>query len=205
MSIERFYCQEYDCGKGFSATTHLESHTRFFHPKKPTKTTERVKEAVVLSNNIPDADEKSTGQSPAYSSPTSEIIYPLLEESTKQWSPGPVETYVPDLPRERYQGSESDTEEFIEQAHEDLLEPPATIRGGACATSAMTALTPLSLQCRVCDALPTVGSRPTVTMCGHLFCSECITRHVMSTSKCPVCDEALLLYCLFKLDLPVPS
>ena len=34
MSIERFYCQEYDCGKGFSSKTHLESHTRFFHPKK---------------------------------------------------------------------------------------------------------------------------------------------------------------------------
>jgi len=35
--------------------------------------------------------------------------------------------------------------------------------------------------------------------------SRCITQHVMSTSRCPVCKNALLLYCLFKLDLPVSS
>jgi len=34
ISAERFYCQEYDCGKGFSSKAHLESHTRFFHPQK---------------------------------------------------------------------------------------------------------------------------------------------------------------------------
>ena len=181
-----------------------------------------MKEATVLSNDIPDADEKSAGQSPAYFSPTSEASSPLLEGSTTQQSPGPVETYAPVLPQERHRGSELDAEERVEQIRGDPLEPPATIKDGVHATSAVTTSTPLSLQCRVCNAIPTVGSQPTVTMCGHLFCSEyvlriivawksssrytrCITRHVMSTSRCPVCDNALLLYCLFKLDLPIPS
>jgi hypothetical protein len=31
---------------------------------------------------------------------------------------------------------------------------------------------------------------------------RCITQHVVSTSRCPVCNSSLLLYCLFKLDLP---
>lgn len=30
----RFYCQEYDCGRGFSSNEHLDSHLKFFHPKK---------------------------------------------------------------------------------------------------------------------------------------------------------------------------
>ena len=175
-----------------------------------------------MTNDIPDADEKSAGQSPAYFSPTSEVISPLLVGWKTQLSPGPVKTYAPVLPQERYQGSELDSEERVEQTREDLLEMPSKIQDGVRATSAVTPSTPLSLQCRVCDAIPTVGSRPTVTMCGHLFCSEyvliiivawksssrytrCITRHVMMTSKCPVCDNALLLYCLFKLDLPIPS
>ena len=31
MSLERFYCEEYDCGRGFSSMAYLESHTRYFH------------------------------------------------------------------------------------------------------------------------------------------------------------------------------
>ena len=234
--IEWLNCQEYDCGKGFSSRAHLESHMRFFHPKKvgiifpprsakvdtyeqPTQTTERVKEATVLSNDILDADEKSTGRSPVYFSPTSDVDSPHLGEPTTQGSSGPVETYAPVLPREGYQSSELDAGENVKQTHEGLLELPTTIQDGVDMTPAVTASSPLSLQCRMCDAPPTVGSRPMVTMCGHLFCSEyvlripppwtsgspcarCITRHVMSTSRCPVCGNALLLYCLFKLDLP---
>ena len=29
--LGRFYCQEYDCGRGFSSKVHLESHMRVFH------------------------------------------------------------------------------------------------------------------------------------------------------------------------------
>ena len=181
-----------------------------------------MKEPATLSYDIHDADEKSAEQSPAYFSPTSEASSPLLGESTTQHSSGLLETCVPASPRERYQSSESDAEEGVEQTHEDLLEPPNTVQGGVHAMPAITASTPLSLQCMVCGAPPTVGSRPTVTLCGHLFCSRyvlrtiaarkpgsqctrCITRHVMASSECPVCESALLLYCLFKLNLSVSS
>jgi hypothetical protein len=30
----RFYCQEEDCGRGFSTKEFLSTHTKFFHPKK---------------------------------------------------------------------------------------------------------------------------------------------------------------------------
>jgi len=33
MSLEKFYCEEYDCGKGFSSKAILDSHTKFFHSK----------------------------------------------------------------------------------------------------------------------------------------------------------------------------
>jgi len=200
LPLERFYCQEYECGRGFSSEAHLESHTRFFHRRKPMKTT-----TTVLSNDIPDGDEKSAEHSSAHSSPASTASYPHLGEPATQDSPDPVETYVPVLGQEEYQGAELNTGEGDQQPHESPLEPPTTFQTDVRATPTVTASTPLSLQCRMCDAPPTIGTRPTVTMCGHLFCSECITRHVVSTSRCPVCDNALLLYCLFKLDLPVSS
>lgn len=34
VRLERFYCEEHDCGRGFSSKAHLQSHTRFFHPTK---------------------------------------------------------------------------------------------------------------------------------------------------------------------------
>ena len=32
----RFYCQEEDCGRGFSTKGFLDTHVKFFHPKKVT-------------------------------------------------------------------------------------------------------------------------------------------------------------------------
>ncbi|KAJ3926439.1 MAG: hypothetical protein NXY57DRAFT_1029010 [Lentinula lateritia] len=57
----------------------------------------------------------------------------------------------------------------------------------------------VSLRCRLCTRDPCVN--PTATMCGHIFCRDCITESVIVSPRCPVCEHALLLYCLFKLDL----
>ncbi|KAJ3849220.1 hypothetical protein EV368DRAFT_23494, partial [Lentinula lateritia] len=53
--------------------------------------------------------------------------------------------------------------------------------------------------CRLCMRDPCID--PTATMCGHIFCGNCITESVIISPRCPVCEHALLLYCLFRLDL----
>ncbi|KAK0435820.1 uncharacterized protein EV420DRAFT_1592140 [Desarmillaria tabescens] len=57
----------------------------------------------------------------------------------------------------------------------------------------------LHLHCRLCGTNPCRDT--TATMCGHIFCNNCIVHAVISTSSCPVCNNPTLLYCLFKLDL----
>ncbi|KAJ4479893.1 hypothetical protein C8R41DRAFT_499863 [Lentinula lateritia] len=57
----------------------------------------------------------------------------------------------------------------------------------------------VSLHCRLCMRDPCID--PTATMCGHIFCGNCITESVIVSPRCPVCEHALLLYCLFRLDL----
>ncbi|KAG7446978.1 uncharacterized protein BT62DRAFT_95584 [Guyanagaster necrorhizus] len=57
----------------------------------------------------------------------------------------------------------------------------------------------LRLHCRLCGINPCQNI--TATMCGHIFCYDCIVHAVISTSACPVCNNPTLLYCLFKLDL----
>jgi len=54
--------------------------------------------------------------------------------------------------------------------------------------------------CRACQADPC--QVPAVTVCGHLFCYDCITKEIVEKSRCPVCQAVTLLYCVFKLDLP---
>jgi len=53
--------------------------------------------------------------------------------------------------------------------------------------------------CRICKADTCVDI--TTTTCGHLFCYECIAQRVVETSRCPICNNIILLYCLFKIDL----
>lgn len=56
-------------------------------------------------------------------------------------------------------------------------------------------------ECRICLSDPTPATNLTATLCGHLFCYECIAPVVLEESRCPVCKNVLALYCLFKLDL----
>jgi len=205
LPLGRFYCGEYDCGRGFSSKAHLDSHTMFFHPKKPAQPAERVKEATVPSNDISDDDERSISYSPAYFSPTSNPSPPHLGESATEDSPSHSEIYSPVLRQEGDRSVKPDVENDAWENPRGLLEPSTAIGGGIDVVQAVTTPKPLSLQCRMCGAPPTANTRPTATICGHLFCSECIAQHVMSTSRCPVCDNVLLLYCLFTLDLPVLS
>ncbi|KIK70264.1 hypothetical protein GYMLUDRAFT_80218 [Collybiopsis luxurians FD-317 M1] len=91
-----------------------------------------------------------------------------------------------------------------------LATPTPTLSTSVTSTSTDRSITEPSLSpattvaswgfhCRLCMQDPCTDC--TATICGHLFCEKCITESVISSSKCPVCDNALLLYCLFKLDL----
>ncbi|KAF9788544.1 hypothetical protein BJ322DRAFT_1106523 [Thelephora terrestris] len=200
LTLGRFYCQEHDCGRGFSSEAHLESHTRFFHQTKPAQTTAGEEGANPSPKNIPEEAEESVKTSPAHSTSTvgsSEsgeyTLHDLLH------TPSPAEAPALTLPQEGHQVIPSSAGMSVQGA----FGSSATTPGEVSAPPAVTTSSPLSFRCRMCDAPPTVCMRPTATMCGHVFCYECITQHVTSTPRCPVCDGALLLYCLFKLDLPV--
>jgi Zinc finger, C3HC4 type (RING finger) len=53
--------------------------------------------------------------------------------------------------------------------------------------------------CRVCQTDPC--REITATVCGHLFCNACIMEEVRENARCPVCNAAVLLFALLKLDI----
>jgi len=195
----RVYCPEYECGRGFSSKEHLESHMRFFHSKRIVDMGGSSSTAVV---------QGFVGQPPEYP-PSTSVTPPHEVERVTQGNHAPhpsVGTCALSL-------SVAERQEINSQGVNAGTRPEAPIQSSLSthgdvnvrSESKSPATNILSLHCRMCDAPPTATTQPTVTTCGHLFCSECITGHVVSTSRCPVCNSTLLLYCLFKLDLLVKS
>lgn len=197
---QQFYCQEHDCGSCFPSEARLRSHVMWFHPK----TTEE-KDVGASSDGIPEVVGKSTEKTPAHLSWIPSISSPGRERAMQDspHTPSLGETPVAVPPQEGYRPLRSSAGVGIQYAPGNLVNSPRTTRGNVAILPTTTTPTSLSLQCRMCDAPPTVDTRPTITTCGHLFCYGCITRYVVSNSRCPVCDDALLMYCLFKLDLPM--
>jgi len=69
--------------------------------------------------------------------------------------------------------------DLVENARKRIsTEPSPSIQGGAIAQPEIASSTTgtLSLCCRMCGAPPKVTTQPTVTTCGHLFCSEYVPR-----------------------------
>ena len=107
---------------------------------------------------------------PNVSSPSSEGA--MWWEDLRTLSP--PEAPVPILRPEGHQDANSNVGRDVQQVSESSPEPPTT--SDANVLSAATVSTPLSLQCRMCNASPTVGSRPVAAMCGHIFCSEYVSK-----------------------------
>ena len=99
------------------------------------------------------------------------------------YPPSPPETPESILSSEEYQDTNLNVRKDAQQAFESFPGPPTTIQSDVDVNVPLTvtASTPLSLQCMMCNASPTVGSRPTVTMCGHLFCSVYVSRILGTT------------------------
>ena len=68
------------------------------------------------------------------------------------------------------------------------------LRAGATSAAARS-----PFYCRVCRVDPCLEI--TVTACGHLFCNACIVEEVRENARCPVCNAAVLLFALLKLDI----
>jgi len=56
-----------------------------------------------------------------------------------------------------------------------------------------------SFYCRICQADPCHDI--TATACGHVFCNVCIVEEVRENARCPVCNAAVLLFAMLKLDI----
>jgi hypothetical protein len=56
-----------------------------------------------------------------------------------------------------------------------------------------------SFYCRICRADPCYEI--TATACGHMFCNACIVEEVRETARCPVCNAAVLLFAMLRLDI----
>ncbi|KAJ7669293.1 hypothetical protein DFH06DRAFT_1321318 [Mycena polygramma] len=51
-------------------------------------------------------------------------------------------------------------------------------------------------RCMVCSG---VCMDPTATMCGHLFCNQCITKRILQAPACPKCNAPTLLYSIHRM------
>ncbi|KAI0053107.1 hypothetical protein FA95DRAFT_1601155 [Auriscalpium vulgare] len=79
---------------------------------------------------------------------------------------------------------------------------PAAARLARRTKSVTSAVLPTALSpfyCRGCRADPCVEI--TATACGHVFCNRCIVQEVRQNARCPVCNAAVLLFALLKLDV----
>lgn len=56
----------------------------------------------------------------------------------------------------------------------------------------------LQIDCAVCsDSIKDITS----TICGHIFCEECILEAIKSQGKCPLCRRTLTTECIHPLFL----
>jgi hypothetical protein len=91
--------------------------------------------------------------------------------------PHPAETSGLVLPPGRRKGADVNAGQDVQERLERFAEPLTPAHDNI-SVPALTATAPLmpSLRCRMCNAAQTVATRPTVTTCGHLFCSEYVLR-----------------------------
>jgi hypothetical protein len=82
-----------------------------------------------------------------------------------------------------------------------FLPVPAVSPSVARAQRAMptSAVIRTSFYCRICLADPCFEI--TATACGHVFCNACIVEEVRENARCPVCNAAIFLFALLKLDI----
>ena len=124
--------------------------------------------------------EQPTDDPPEYSSVISKVGSTGLEERAAKASPNPphpAETSGLVFSLGRRKGADLNAGQDVQERLGRFADPLTTAHGNI-SVPALTAAAPLmpSLRCRMCNATQTVATRPTVTTCGHLFCSEYVLR-----------------------------
>jgi hypothetical protein len=145
---------------------------------KHSQTQEGEQYVTAFSKGIPEMAEKSPGYPPAYISSTSSLNSPSPGMRASQENPDPPSPVEPPAPfplPQLEQATYSNVGVGTQDTFGSSIESPSTSQVEANAPPAVTASTALSLRCRMCNVSPTVATRPTVTTCGHLFCSEYVS------------------------------
>lgn len=130
--------------------------------------------------------QRPVEQPPGFHPSRSTTVPPHMGERTTQdnrVSCPPVGTRVPTLSTAERQGVGPLAENAWGQSGIPIKSSPL-IQGSVNTQPKMELPTAsvLSVCCRTCEAPPTVTTQPTVTTCGHLFCSECVPRTLGSTT-----------------------
>ena len=129
--------------------------------------------------DIPGLTEQPTEYPPERSPVTPKVYSSGLGEQAGWGGPDPLdaaETFGPFLPG-GWEGADVNMGQGTQKLPETFAEPLTTVQYNVDVPAQTAPSLPiLSLQCRICDAPPTVATRPTVTVCGHLFCSEYVLR-----------------------------
>lgn len=141
---------------------------------KHTETKEGGEDVTAFSKGVPEAAGKPSEHPVEYFSPTSTLSSSGSGEHATRGNPDPFSPAEPPMPTPLSEGQTitcSVVGMDIQGTFENTVESPTAGQDEIDASPAVTASAPLSLRCRMCSAPPAVFTRPTVTTCGHLFCS----------------------------------
>jgi len=129
-----------------------------------------------VSSPLKDVVDRPVEHPPEHHLPRRIITPPHVGERMTQENRDPrpyVGTPVANIPVGGCQGTDSVVESAGQQSGTPIESSPsaqASVNAQHKTVSPTTGILPL--HCRICETPPMITTRPTVTTCGHLFCSE---------------------------------
>ncbi|KAI0088881.1 hypothetical protein BDY19DRAFT_946534 [Irpex rosettiformis] len=129
--------------------------------------------SLVDREDFSDVDDVPVIRPAEDNAPTISVISPIADD-VESLSPLTSTTHLPSPESDR---APSASEEKVFHIDENVV-------------GNETAPKPPRFSCKLCSDDP---KQPTTTMCGHLFCHECIIRELSKNLRCPVCQTVMLV------------